>query len=203
MYRRTSSLFPELPYGWIGLCHLALLHRDPGAARKILSENWPRYRDFVLSEETAAQLELFSRNFPEAESLYRELASKHPDGGKEFYGAVTYQSALGRLRSAAKDGEEGRQILQNALDKEFDALRVAPQHPGILYRIAAIESSLGHVEAAIDYLQHAATAGWIDYRSADLDPRFDNIAANPRFRDTLQAMQAKVQRAKQNVLNNP
>ena len=55
----------------------------------------------------AAQVEFLSRNFADAEKRYQELAGKDSDGGSGFYGAVRYQSALGRLRRAAGDEETG------------------------------------------------------------------------------------------------
>ena len=95
VYRRVWTLLPEQPEGWMGICRLALLQKDFGTARKISSENWQRYRDFVFSEEMAAQVEFFSRNFPEGEKLYQELAAKDPNGGGEFYGAVSYRRHWG------------------------------------------------------------------------------------------------------------
>ena len=202
MYRRTSSLFPELPEGWIGACRLALLHRDAAGARNISSVNWPRYKEFLSSEQMAAQVEFFTRNFDGAAKLYEGLAAGNPDGGKEFYGAVSYKSALGRLRLAARDKKSGRRILQEALKQELETFRSAPQSPGIPYRIAAIQSSLGAVESAIENLRMAGTLGWVDYRSMELDPRFDTVSEDPRFRSIVQAIQTKVQNAKRNLSNH-
>jgi tetratricopeptide (TPR) repeat protein/tRNA A-37 threonylcarbamoyl transferase component Bud32 len=191
-YRRVWTLFPELPEGWMGLCRLALLQRDFDTARKISTENWIRYRDFAFSEEMAAQVEFFSRNFPEAEKLYQELASKDPNGGSSFYGAVSYQSALGRLHLAAADEKSGARILEEELRKEFEALRSAPNHPEILYRVAAIEASLGRVEVALEHLRAATKAGWIDYRSLDLDPRFDALRSDRRYQEIFGSIVTRV-----------
>jgi serine/threonine protein kinase/tetratricopeptide (TPR) repeat protein len=192
VYRRVWTLLPEQPEGWMGLCRLALLQRDYPKAQKIASENWTKYPDHVFSEEMAAQVAFFSRDFVEAEKLYQELAKKDPNGGDSFYGAVSYQSALGRLRLAAHDEEAGRQILEDVLSKEMEGLHSAPSHPEILYRIAAIESSLGGVERALEHLSAAMEAGWIDYRSLDLDPRFDAMRANARYPKIFGAMVGRV-----------
>jgi tetratricopeptide (TPR) repeat protein/predicted Ser/Thr protein kinase len=201
IYGRASTLFPELPEGWIGECRLALLQKNFAEARKRSAQNANRYRDFISSQEIAAQVEFFSRHFPEAEKLYTQLVTKAPDGGKDFYGVVTYQSALGRLRLAAHDEDNGERILEAALKKELQSLQSAPHHPKTLYCVAAIESSLGRVEPALGHLQTAMEAGWIDYRSAELDARFDSISADPRFRKILETMRAKVQRAKKTLLS--
>jgi tetratricopeptide (TPR) repeat protein len=191
-YRRIAMLFPELPEGWMGLCRLALLQKNFAVARKIASENWQRYRDFIFSEQMAAQVEFFGRSFSEAEKLYAELAARDPNGGGTFYGCVSYQSALGRLRLAAGDQANGTRILKQALAKEQESLRSAARHPSILYRIAAIEASLGKVDSAFDHLRAAAEAGFVDYRSAVIDPRFDSMATHAEFKTILQSIQSKL-----------
>jgi tetratricopeptide (TPR) repeat protein len=174
------------------LCRLALLKKDFVSARTICSENWTRYRDFVFSQEMAAQVEFFSRNLQEAEKLYQELAAKDANGGGSFYGCISYNSAIGRLRLAAGDDRGGKAILQAALEQEKKALQSAPHHPEILYRIAAIESSLGEIESAMSDLDAAAHAGWIDYRSLALDPRFDALRNDPSYKPIFGSMVAQV-----------
>jgi tetratricopeptide (TPR) repeat protein/tRNA A-37 threonylcarbamoyl transferase component Bud32/TolB-like protein len=191
-YSRVWTLMPERPEGWMGVCRLALLQGNFATARKISTENWTRYRDFAFSEQMAAQVEFFSRNYPEAEKLYQELASKDPNGGGSFYGAVSYQSALGRLRLAAGDERNGTRILEEQLKRELEALRSVPSHPEILYRLAAVESSLGKVESALEHLRAAIEVGWIDYRSLKLDPRFDALRADPRYDGIFDSMVTRV-----------
>jgi serine/threonine protein kinase/tetratricopeptide (TPR) repeat protein len=191
-YTRAAYLFPEHADGWIGLCRLALLQRDFSKAQEIASENWTKYRDHIIGEQMAAQVEFFSRQFANAEKLYQELATKDPNGGGSFYGAISYRSALGRLRLAAHDDESGTRILQEALRTETETLNSAPEHPEVLYRVAAIESSLGRTEPAVKHLQAAIRAGWIDYRSLDLDPRFDSIRDGDTFKDILAQLRNKV-----------
>jgi tetratricopeptide (TPR) repeat protein len=185
-------LLPEHPEGWIGLCRLALLQKQFAAAQAISSENWIHYRDYVFSEEMAAQVQFFSRNFAEAEKLYKELVAKDPSGGGSFYGALSYQSVLGWLRLAADDEKNGRPILEGELQKEMLALTTAPEDPEILYRLAAIESSLGHIDSAIRHLDAATKAGWIDYRSLALDPRFDELRKDTRFHNIFEVMVTRV-----------
>jgi tetratricopeptide (TPR) repeat protein/tRNA A-37 threonylcarbamoyl transferase component Bud32 len=197
LYRRVSTLYPEIPEGWMGLCRLALLQEDFAAARKISSDNWMRYRDFAFSEQMAAEVEFFSRNFMEAERLYKELAAKDPNGGSWFYGAVGYQSALGYLRLAAGDKDAGTAILETALAKVQNALHAAPQHPKQLYCIAAIESSLGRHSDAVAHLSEAISRGWIDYRSLNLDPRYDAVRDDERFQAIVNELAAKVARLKE------
>ena len=190
-YRRFASLFPELPEKWMGLCRLALVEGDFESARKIASENWQHYRDYTFSQQMAAQVEFFSRNFAEAERLYRELAAKEPDGGGSFYGALSYRSALGRMRFD-QDHAAAIALLEEARNHEKRLLEMSAEHPEALYRLAAIEASLGDESAALNHLEGAFNAGWIDYRSLKLDPRFDHLRAHPRFAQLLGEVEQRV-----------
>jgi tetratricopeptide (TPR) repeat protein/tRNA A-37 threonylcarbamoyl transferase component Bud32/TolB-like protein len=192
VYQRVAGLHPELPDGWMGLCRLRLLANDFAAARKLCRANADRYQQFSYPAQVPAQVEFFARDYAEAEKLYKNLEQGDPDGGGSFYGAVSYQSALGRLRIATGDEASGRAILENCRQLETEALAHAPQHPEILYRLAAIESSLGEGDRATDYLRAAAAAGWLDYRSLQLDPRFDGIRNDSRYQKTFETMASRV-----------
>jgi tetratricopeptide (TPR) repeat protein len=191
-YRETAALRPELPEGWIGICHLKLLQGDFSAAEQICSENERKFPQFDVPSQMAAQLHFFARQFGEARRNYSELAQKDPEGGGNFYGGISYQSVLGWLSLAAGEKENGENILHRALQHELAGLAIAPRHPEILYRTAAIESSLGLQKPSLEHLRSAAVEGWIDFRSLDLDPRFDALRADPAFKQISESIATKV-----------
>jgi tetratricopeptide (TPR) repeat protein len=190
-YRRVSDLYPEIPEGWMGVCHLKLLQGDFATARKICQTHLQRYRDYGFAHQIVAQVEFFSRNIPEALTLYRELAAHEPDGGGSFYGCTSFQSVLGRLQQLAGD-KSAESTLRQCLATERSALLTNPEHPETLYRLAAIESSLGEIDSSLQHLQQAFTAGWLDYRSLALDPRFDAYRNDARYTQISEAMAARV-----------
>jgi serine/threonine protein kinase len=191
-YQRTSALHPGIPEGWIGLCRLRLLQKRFSEAQYLSLANRSYYAGFGYTAQMTAQVEFFRRNFAEAEKLYLELTRSDPGGGGHFYGAVSYQSAIGQLRRVLGDEQAGQKILDAEEAKETLALASAPRHPEILYRLAAIKASLGDVQPAVDYLRRAFEAGWIDYRSLDIDPRFDAIRQDSAYRDVFEAMASRV-----------
>ena len=77
-------------------------------------------------------------------------------------------------------------------DVEKKALKIIPQNSETLDRLAAIESSLEETEPAIQALRAASESGWVDYRSLDLDPRFDSIRKDKRFTQISEAMATRV-----------
>jgi len=192
-YRRACDLQPDLPQGWIGIARLHLLRGEIEAARRICRERQEQYGQFLYSTEIAAMVEFFGRNYSGAERLYEQLAQLDSESGATFYGDVSARSALGYLRLARGDSKQGAPLLREALAQELSALKLAPESPGILYRVAAIESSLRETESAIAHLQAAAAAGWIDYRSLAVDPRFDAIANDIRFQRLLGKLKLKVE----------
>ena len=201
-YQRSSDLHPEMPQGWMGICHLRLLERSFDAARAMYKENRPKYSQFVFSTQIAAQVEFFARNYAEAERLYRELAETDPDGGDSFWGVISYQSALGRLRQEAGDESGGRAILDQCLVKQQAKSKKTPNDAVILYAISALESSLGRADDALEHLRAASAAGWSDYRSLELDPRFDALARDPRFKTVVSEIADRVETLKRQTVNH-
>jgi tetratricopeptide (TPR) repeat protein/tRNA A-37 threonylcarbamoyl transferase component Bud32/TolB-like protein len=182
-YRYAIDLHPERAEGLLGLARISLLNGEFDEARTFCRQNLSPDHEPTNSTRLAAQIEFFARNFPEAQKRYAALEQNDPDGGGSFYGAISYRSVLGRLAPSHSRNAISR--LEESLRNELNRLQSAPNNPEILYRISAVESCLGQTEAATQHLQAAAAAGWIDYRSLSLDPRFDTIADDARFQSIL------------------
>jgi len=192
-YQRAIDLHPERSQPWIGMARLYLLNTEFAKARAFCRQNRSLHQEAIEGAQLAAQIEFFSRNFTEAQRLYRELKQTDQDGGGAFYGNVSYGSALGRLGIVQAHSPNARIILEECLTKEMHQLEIASDNPDILYRISAIESSLGRNESALQHLEAAVAAGWIDYRSLSLDPRFDNVAEDVRFQRMLGRLKLRVE----------
>lgn len=201
IYHQVSDLRPDLPEGWLGVCRLRLLEKNLAAARDIYIQNQGQYKAFAYPAEMEAQIEFFARNFSTARLLYENLMKGDPAGGGSFYGGVSFQSALGRLLVATGEKDKGTQLLTRALEQENALLASAPSHPETLYRVAALEASLDKPASAVEHFRAAAAAGWIDYRSAALDPRFDGIAADARFKEILAGLNAKVETLRRQAID--
>jgi len=190
-YQRYFQLHPEQPDGWMGLSRLRLLQGRATEARSIYRRETNGYLDFAYSAQMAAQVEFFGRDFVEASKLYSQLYAQDPDGGGYFYAAITYASALGRIKLETEP-LAGKKLLAHAREMEVAILEEVPGQPTPLYRLASIEASLGAVDSAFGHLDEAAAAGWIDYRSTGLDPRFDLLRQDPRFEKYLSRLAARV-----------
>jgi len=202
-YRRANDLHPERSEGFVGLSRLCLLNSDFSQARNLCQQSTLLNPGGVESAELAAQIEFFARNFDEAERIYTELDRKDPAGGGSFYANISYKSALGRMRLEKKAVRAGSTLLQQSLATELEQLRSVPGNRDTLYRIAALESSLGQIDSAVAHLESAVAAGWLDYRSLSLDPRFDSISNDTRFQTILGRLKLKAENLRQGIERNP
>lgn len=198
-YERFSTLHPDLPEGWMGLSRLRLLHGDFPGAREIYRQNLDRFPHSAMALETAAQVEFFSRNFADAEKRYQALAALDPNGGTSFWGCTGYQSVLAALKQIAGDQQESERRLKELLAQFSAELERTPRNPEVLYRVSALESLLSRNEQALSHLDKSFAAGWLDYRSLGLDPRFDNIRHEPKFTQICKAMKNRVADLRQSL----
>jgi hypothetical protein len=134
----------------------------------------------------AALIEFFSRHFDAAEKLYREALASNRSGGVDFMGSVRFLSALGSIETLSSvHAKQGKALLEEARALDEKELEVAQENSALLYSLAADDAALGNTQPAILRLEQAVDAGWIDYRSIELDPRFDSIRNNQAFKDIL------------------
>jgi serine/threonine protein kinase/tetratricopeptide (TPR) repeat protein len=184
---------PDQPEGWIGLCQLKLFSGDIEAARAIYRAELPKYSASPAASQMAALVEFFARNYKQAEQLYSHLAVVDPAGGGRggFSGAVDYSSALARLSKERGDRNRAITLAKARINSEKTHLATTPDDAESLYRLAAAEAVVGSTEEALCNLRLAAEAGWLDYRSPQFDPRFDNVSETPSFREILSRIIAR------------
>ena len=187
-YARAIELRPGSSDGTVGMARLRLLEGNFEAAREIC-RSLPAARGETA--EIAAQIEFFDRRFDVAVELYRTLNKMNPNGGGSFYGALSYCSAGGRAKQALGETSEAKRLLDECLIKERANAETQPGSPEAVYRLAAVEASLGMTEASLAHLRKAIALGWVDYRSLSLDPRFD-LLRGPEFQTVVDELSAKV-----------
>jgi len=192
-YETALTFRPELPEGWLGLCNLKVLSGDFDGARELFRERSTEYEAFPSTKLMEARIELFARNFRTAERLFEELHRDDPHGvGAQQYGAISNQSALARLKIAAGDVVSANRLLEECIAEDKAELAKSPRHPETLYRLAADEAIRANSVSALTYLQASIAAGWTDYRSAKLDPRFDQLSGTPEFQNILSEIAARL-----------
>ncbi|MEY2574954.1 MAG: eukaryotic-like serine/threonine-protein kinase [Verrucomicrobiota bacterium] len=191
-YNRAITFRPDLPGGDIGLARLALFRRDFTEARARCQETRRKFNNDHESLMLEAQVELYAGDYPKAETLYRQLVADDRKGGVDFTGSCRFLGALGFIRKAAGDEVTGDSFLREARSYDLQELEVAPDNIRRLYSLAAINAALGEPEAALNALNRAIAAGWIDFQSMSLDPRFRLVRDTNEFRSAMVRVRQKV-----------
>jgi serine/threonine protein kinase/tetratricopeptide (TPR) repeat protein len=197
---QTAAVFrSDLPVGPLGLSTVALFRGDYENARKQCQDARAKYKDNPQPLMMSALIEFFSRHFAEAEKLYREALVSDRGGGVSFAGSVRFLSAIGFIRRAAGDDTEGKQLLEEARSLDEKDLASTRENPETLYSFAADSAALGDRDAALAVLDKAVAAGWIDYRSMQLDPRFDSLRSKQAFQKILTDLRVKVEEMRRHL----
>lgn len=199
IYARAMELQAGSIRGAIGKAHLHLLRGEFDLARDICFNHVRNLNELGEMAQVAAQIEFFDKKYSAARELYEKLAKSDAHGGGSFYGAITYQSALGRIKQLSDDNDGGAALLREALERETAALKRQPSNPEAAYRVAAVEASLNLSEAALQHLHQAVSLGWLDYRSLQRDPRFDPLRSNPELTTLIDGLSAKVADLSNNI----
>ena len=198
---RTAAVFrPDLPVGPLGLSALALYRGDFEFARKQCDDTRKKYENSPQPLMMAAVIEFFSRDFDAAERLYREAASRlGRTGGLDFLGSVRFLSAIGFIRLKAGAEAEGKALLEEAQALDEKELSSTNDDQRRSYSLAADNAALGNHQAAVAALSDAIAAGWIDYRSIELDPRFDLIRDTEVFKEIGKHLTQKVENMRRHL----
>jgi tetratricopeptide (TPR) repeat protein len=191
-YDRAIELRPGTSEGAVGKCHLEILRKNFDSAREICRNRLGNHSELGDMAAIAAQIEFFARNYPAAEELYGKLAAGDASGGGSFYGTISYQSALGRIKQELGENEAASALLKDCLAAETATLATQPMNPDAAYTLAAVEASLNLSEQAFQHLRQAIDFGWLDYRSLLLDPRFDSLQSDPEFNRIKEEISARV-----------
>jgi tetratricopeptide (TPR) repeat protein len=191
-YDKAIELRPGASRGAIGKAHLRMLRGEFDAAREICFDRFRNQNELGEMTQLAAQLEFVVHNWDAAEELYTKLVRTDAAGGGSFYGSISFQSALGRIKQATGSGEEATRLLREALKTETATFERQPSNPDAAYRVAAVEASLDLVRPALQHLRRAIDLGWIDYRCLERDPRFDSLRGNPDLRTFIDGLSARV-----------
>jgi hypothetical protein len=101
---------------------------------------------------------------------------------------------------SSRHAKEGKALLEESQALDERELSSAPENPRCLYSLAADQAVFGNSQAAITALNKAIKAGWIDYRSMELDPRFDSIRITEAFKEILIRLTNKVEEMRRQLL---
>ncbi len=69
----------------------------------------------------------------------------------------------------------------------------------ICYNLAGVHSSMGDQDKAIKWLDQAIDKGWRDYRIGEIEPLFENLRQDSRFKQRIERVKAIVDKAREQI----
>ena len=197
-YRKALSIDHNYLPARCSIVYLHLLQGHVERARAECAELRVQGKDENSTpRQLAALIEFFAGERARAAELYGELARENRRGGaREFYGSVTYLTALGSLKLQAGDTEAAKALLQEAaaIDEETIQARPGAGSQDYQYDLAAIQAALGQPERALASLRQSMENGLLDYRALRADPRFAPLATEHAFQNLLLEMKTSLER---------
>jgi serine/threonine protein kinase/Tfp pilus assembly protein PilF len=149
-----------------------------------------------------AFIELLSDNLDEALRLYTQTE-------KGFSGRIEMGTTQFATPGASYvylkrgDTENFEYAIQRRINEAQALVDAGHQHFIYPYELATAYAMLGDADRACGYLEDAVTAGWRHYRYTMIDPSFDSIRGDIRFRRIVNDVRSIVERERERITYLP
>lgn len=152
-----------------------------------------REPDGFMGSFAAGDARLMAEDLEGAISYYERCLALAPEGRQMGY-LRSIRTALGYAYLRAGDAVHGTEMLDEAERAAIQALDSGCSHGGIHYELAAIYATHREDEQrALDQLESAYRAGWLQPEFLELDPLLAPLRQEARFQDVHRAMERTIQ----------
>lgn len=175
--KRSLALRPfRDTYEQLALCYVA--KGENKKAMALISDLLELGEDYAALE-TAGLIACLAGEDEDAETFFRKAIELHTGVGSDVKAIAPIY--LGHLLQKRKDRVESEVYLNNAFDLNIEAMRNGSQDDEHAFYLAAICSTKGQVDEAIDWLRVARGRRWLDYSLAVNNPLFEPVSRHPDF----------------------
>lgn len=171
-YREAVRLSPPTSEPRLGVVHTLYLQQRFVDAERELALAVKVIGDEADAECLRAQLLIKREDWPGAEGAIRAAIRAKPDGNPRYFGQVRFRSLLGWLLARRGANAEAKVQLDEALKLDRRDCEEQPSNGDFWASLAATHLARGEKAEALLALRQAVTAGWSDFASAELDPRW-------------------------------
>ena len=193
--KKALALQPDLDVVHWGLFELYLTfgeyNKAIDQAQTYLSK-FPGYPDGI---SISAQAELVSGHYEKAQKYYEELG-KQPIALTDI-GRNPFE--LGYIYWKAGRKAEARELFRRFQDLFHLRVEQGDEDHFIRFCMAAICAVQGNKEEALEWLEKAVDAGWLDYSYASRYPLLENIRNDARFKRIMDDTKARVAEMRRRV----
>jgi serine/threonine protein kinase/Tfp pilus assembly protein PilF len=201
-FQRGLQLQPIFPDASLGLAALRLLQGQYDKSLVLIREALAESPGYVALLQLSAFIQLVVKNYSEAGKLYRSLALTRPYLPGNFpLGVLSedYDAGLGIVALRTGKKTEAKRFFERSLEANRKAIDGGNELYHYRYNIAAVYAVQGDKEAAYEWLKKAVDAGWRLYRIAQIDPFFENLRNDERYKNILAGVKAMVDEERRKV----
>jgi non-specific serine/threonine protein kinase len=182
---QSQPNFPDASYG---LSLLRLLQGRPKESLDVSRRVHEAVPDFVPLLNMMAMISLYDGSYAEAEKLYQQLAAKGsyvPGSFPLGVVSVDYDAALGLIALKTGKSAEAKRLFDRSFEMNRKAIESGNELYHYRYNIAAVLAIRKNNDEAVRWFQKAIDAGWRLYRFAQIDPFFETLRTDERFRQMI------------------
>ncbi len=181
----TSLDLQPNPVRAVDLVKEYISRQDYDKARKYIQTMLKENPDNLHFLESSAEVELFAGNFNKAKVIYDSIYVKNPR-------KKDYSPNYAWLLNQNNEKEAAAIIFRNVINEQEENIKSGNEEFNAPYILAEIYSIMGKKEVALKYLQLAIDNGWRLYRITQLDPLFENIRNEEKFKAKMADLKDKV-----------
>jgi TolB-like protein/Tfp pilus assembly protein PilF len=190
-YDKAERLEPGNPLVQINRGWLHLTRGELNLARAIAQRVEKTAPDWDIRLDYAADVEIFSKNFGAAKTIYETLVVNNFAGGN--YQLVYVLQKLGKAEQA--------NALTTRLLNEYKTQPVSEFSSFTMLEIGVLHAMRADIADANTWIRKAYQKGWRDYRWLQVDPRLENLHKSPAFQELMIEMKARVDEMKTRILS--
>jgi TolB-like protein len=184
-FRKALELQPDLSYAHVELSKMYLMQGKPELARAQLSDILPKFSDDNYVLTAAGYVELFSGNYQLARKYFEEAIA-----ASSFEAGPSVQLAFTLLKTGHR--EEGLDMINRSITITQKFLSEGNEDYSLPYVMTSINAIQGKSNEADMWMERAIDGGWVRYRFTLLDPMLANLRDDPRFKEIIGKLKARV-----------
>jgi len=192
------------------------LKQDPGFMpfQELSATVYLRQGDFAFAKELALDILADASNEPAGYQLMGEISlmENKLEEAKAFFQEAKYLSEkyeteqdplLNELNLAYVEIETGNSVIGRtrlqALLSNLQEKAMKLEKPSYDIAVSMAYSILGSREEALQWLERAIAHNWLDYRSAQTHPFYENLRNDPQFQEFMQEIRHRIGRYQKEV----
>ncbi|UCF79219.1 MAG: protein kinase [Candidatus Eiseniibacteriota bacterium] len=197
-FSRALELQPDLTYAHCGMVEVHLIrgeHEQAVLRARKLPSLAP---DEVIALHWAGRAGLFVGDYEKAKEHFERAMDVSPEYVPPFF-SVSHKVQLAYILWKTGREDEAKPLLEEGIHDELKRLEEGDESTYPSYNIAAARAVEGNKEETCIWLRKAMDAGWLSHHITSVEPSFENLRDDERFKQITNEMKQKLDEMRRRV----